>query len=89
MWEALGQWLDRRKELAKNSSPREWLQRWDGCALILAGVPHAPGPVGLMFGRTEWCDNLRQAHGNVSWLGESVNRTGKSGAPKRDLYLPV
>lgn len=88
MWEALGYWLDRRKELPKSANPREWLQRWDGCAVIFTDMPYAPGPVGLMFGRTDWCEELRKAYPEVHWLGESVSRTGKPGAPKRELYLP-
>lgn len=87
LWEALGHWLDYRKELPRTAGPREWLQRWDGCAVILSGLPFVPGELGLMFGETDWCQRLQQEYPQVSWIGESVSRTGKPGAPRRNLYL--
>ena len=88
LWEALGYWLDHRKPLPKNHVAREWLQRWSGCAVVLHAVtPDAP-EVGLAFGDLAWCDEIRDAQPNVSWLVESVARTGKPGNPTRKLSLP-
>jgi ABC-type lipoprotein export system ATPase subunit len=89
LWEALGHWLDHLKELPRNAPAREWLQRWDGSAVILSGLPFVPGELGLMFGETEWCQRLLEDYPRVDWIGESVTRTGQRGAPKRTLYLHV
>ncbi|WP_075793404.1 ATP-binding protein [Massilia putida] len=85
LWEALGYWLDYHKELPKNAAAREWLQRWDGCSVILSGVPFVPGKLGLMFGETEWCERLQKDYPDVTWIGEFVSR-GKPGTPKRTFY---
>jgi energy-coupling factor transporter ATP-binding protein EcfA2 len=88
LWEAAGYWLDHRKQLPKGHIAREWLQRWGGCAILLEGIPHTKKPVGLIFGEQTWCEALQAKTPNVQWLGESVSRTGKRGAPKRELILP-
>lgn len=88
LWEAAGYWLDHRKQLPKSHAAREWLQRWGGCAVLLNGIPNTEQPVGLIFGEQTWCETLLAKTTNVHWLGEAVSRTGKPGAPKRELYLP-
>lgn len=88
LWDASGVWLDQRKPLPRNHIAREWLQRWSGCAVILEDIPDLDGPLGLIFGEKQWCDELCSNHSCETWLGESVSRTGKPGAPKRDLFLP-
>lgn len=95
LWTALGEWLDGRKALPKNAHTREWLQRWGGCAVVLSDVPHIPsrqdgqdGLLAIVFGETGWVEKLRASMSEVQWIGESVSRTGKPGAPKRDLLLP-
>lgn len=88
LWEAAGYWLDQRKQLPKTHATREWLQRWGGCAVLLEGIPNSTHPVGLIFGEQTWCESLLEQNTNVHWLGESVSRTGRPGAPKRELFLP-
>jgi predicted ATPase len=88
LWEALGYWLDHQKIMQRNHIAREWLQRWNGCGVILTEVTHAEMPIGLMFGDLTWCEKLKKSHPNVSWIGEGVARTGKQGNPKRELFLP-
>jgi energy-coupling factor transporter ATP-binding protein EcfA2 len=95
LWSALGEWLDNRKPLPKNAHTREWLQRWGGCAVVLSDVPHIPpqqngqgGFLGVTFGETNWVERQQASLPEVLWVGESVSRTGKPGAPKRNLLLP-
>lgn len=87
LWEAFGYWLDHRAKLPRNLQAREWLQRWGGCAMIVSDVPFLGKPLGLMFGDDDWCSTLRERHDSVTWIGESVSRTGNPGAPKRELLL--
>jgi energy-coupling factor transporter ATP-binding protein EcfA2 len=88
LWEALGYWLDHGKPLPKNHVAREWLQRWGGCAVVLQAVSPDVPLVGLAFGDLAWCDKIRAKQPDVSWLVESVARTGKPGNPTRNLSLP-
>lgn len=95
LWQALGEWLDTRKPLPKNAHAREWLQRWGGCAVVLAGVPGVPslpdgsaGLLGILFGETSWAEEIQKNRPEVRWIGETVSRTGKPGAPKRDVLMP-
>ncbi len=90
LWEALGYWLDQRKALPQKNESRQWLQRWDGIALILEDLqPFTSGSVGLVFGTQDWVEDLQIKHPNTHWIGESVARTGKPGQPKRSLYFPT
>jgi predicted ATPase len=88
LWEAFGFWLDYRKALPKNNSTREWLQRWGGCAVVVDGVPGVSQPVGLIFGELDWTESLEKQYPEIMWIGESVERLGKRGAPRRQLLLP-
>ena len=88
LWEALGHWLTQRKPLPKNHFAREWLQRWDGCAVVLHGATDAGPVVGLVFGELAWCAQLQSSLPSVEWIGEGVARTGKPGNPKREVFLP-
>lgn len=88
LWEALGHWLDHRKSLPRNHVAREWLQRWDGCAVVLEDAFPNGQPVGLVFGDLVWCEMLCGQHQGVAWIGESVARTGKPGNPKREMFIP-
>lgn len=101
LWEALGYWLDQRKALPQKHDAKQWLQRWGGLALILEDLDElipktgqseiqwdTPFRIGLIFGSRDWCEKLQQEHPHVFWIGESVERTGKPGQPKRSLYLP-
>ncbi|WP_047248549.1 ATP-binding protein [Chromobacterium subtsugae] len=88
LWEALGYWLDQRKNLPKSHASREWLQRWGGCAVILDAVLADAPAIGLLFGEQAWCEQLMKQHPQVAWIGESVARTGKPGNPKRELLIP-
>ncbi|MEZ6938805.1 AAA family ATPase [Aeromonas sp. S12(2024)] len=96
LWLALGDWLDGRKPLPKNANTREWLQRWGGCAVVLSDIPNVPHPktekaglLGIIFGETTWVEQVQTQLPDVQWIGESVSRTGKPGAPKRDLLIPA
>ena len=88
LWEAAGYWLDQRKVLPQKNSPREWLQLWGGCAVLIEGLPYLDQPLGLFFGEQTWCEQLHNQHPEICWLGETISRTGKPGAPKRELHLP-
>jgi energy-coupling factor transporter ATP-binding protein EcfA2 len=87
LWEALGYWLDQRGTLPKSLQAREWLQRWGGSAIVLSEMSFSNRSLGLMFGEANWCGSLQQMYPDVDWIGESISRTGKPGAPKRDLHL--
>ena len=88
LWEAAGYWLDHRKQLPQKHISRNWLQRWSGCAVLLEGIPHTQQPVGLIFGEQTWFGTIQANNPYVDWLGENISRTGKPGAPKRELFLP-
>ena len=88
LWDALGYWLDHRKSLPKNHATREWLQRWGGCALILDQLSFTEQTVGLLFGDLNWCNQIQKQNAGVRWIGEGVSRTGRPGAPKREMFMP-
>lgn len=93
LWEALGYWLDQRKALPQKHESKQWLQRWGGFAIVLDDISDflpsdSPEKIGLMFGSMSWCEELQNKASDVSWIGESIERTGKPGQPKRSLYLP-
>lgn len=88
LWEAFGHWLDHRKSLPQKSPAREWLQRWEGLAVIFADVGHVPTKLGIIFGSSSWAKSIVEAHHNVVWIGETVEHTGMVGKPKRTLLMP-
>lgn len=89
LWEALGYWLDQRKALPQKHESRQWLQRWEGIAVVFENLqPFTSDSVGLVFGNMDWVEAMQAKHSNTHWIGESVARTGKPGQPKRSLYLP-
>ncbi|MCK5681793.1 ATP-binding protein, partial [bacterium] len=56
-----------------------WLRKWDGLAIIMDGIqPFSNNPVGLFFGSQDWFETLQKKNPNVTWLGESSNRPGKT-----------
>ena len=89
LWEALGIWLDTRKALPQTKNPREWLQKWGGVAMILSDTPMMANEVGIIFGEALWCEKLKEQLPGIQWIGESVERTGKPGKPKRTLSIPT
>lgn len=90
LWEAAGWWLDQQKLLPQSHPTRTWLQRWGGVAVVFNGIhPFTDQSVGLLFGEQEWAESINVSHPDVSWIGETVARTGKPGKPKRDLLLPT
>lgn len=92
LWEALGYWLDQRKALPQKHEAKQWLQRWDGMAIVLEGVAVGANvegrTVGLIFGNMVWCEKIQAVTQGVEWIGEAIERTGKPGQPKRALYMP-
>lgn len=88
LWDALGVWLDTRKILPQARNYREWLQKWGGVAMILTETSLTEENVGIIFGDAVWCENLKTRFPETKWIGESVERTGKPGKPKRTLYMP-
>lgn len=88
LWDALGYWLDHNKALPQRHHSYEWLQRWEGCAVILQGVGNIGDDVGLIYGELSWCESLIAKHGEVAWIGEGSARTGKPGKPRKELFLP-
>ena len=89
LWEALGIWLDTRKSLPQTRNPREWLQKWGGVAMVLSDTPITANEVGIIFGEALWCEKLKEQLPGIQWIGESVERTGKPGKPKRTLSIPT
>lgn len=92
LWEALGYWLEHRKALPQKQEAKQWLQRWDGMAIVLEDVAVSGNvenrTIGLVFGNMAWCEKIQKATQGVYWIGEAIERTGKPGQPKRMLYLP-
>lgn len=93
LWDALGYWLDHRKALPQKHEAKQWLQRWGGIAVIFEdisdlGPAGAPKKIGLILGAMNWCERIQEKTSDVSWIGESIERTGKPGQPKRQLILP-
>lgn len=93
LWDALGYWLDQRKPLPQKHEAKQWLQRWGGMAIVLEDMsdilpPESQQKIGLMFGGMSWCADIQRKHTDIAWIGESIERTGKVGQPKRSLYLP-
>jgi len=88
LWDAFGYWLDKRKQLPLSHSSREWLQSWGGCAVIFENIPDTTLFLGLVFGELSWCQKIKDENPHVIWVGEGVSRTGKPGAPKKELFLP-
>lgn len=88
LWDALGIWLNTRKILPQTRNPREWLQKWGGVAVVLSETSITEGSIGILFGDSAWCEKLKKQLTDVQWIGESVERTGKPGKPKRTLYMP-
>lgn len=88
LWEAFGSWLDHRKALLQKSPAREWLQRWDGMAVIFAEVGNDSSKLGIVFGSTSWAKSIIESHDEVIWIGETVEHTGLAGKPKRTLLMP-
>lgn len=69
LWDAAGYWLDQRKVLPKTNKAREYLQRWDGIAIVLDGDnPLFNQPVGIFYGPIDWVSELIKQHQNVDWL---------------------
>lgn len=90
LWEAAGWWLDQQKLLPQSLQTRTWLQRWGGVAVVFNGIhPFTDESVGLLFGEQEWAESIKASLPGVSWIGETVARTGKPGKPKRDLLIPT
>ena len=90
LWDAMGLWLDQQKLLPQSHQTRTWLQRWGGVAVVVNGIqPFTDQSVGLLFGEQEWAESIKARHPSVSWIGETVTRTGKPGKPKRELLLPT
>ncbi len=90
LWDAVGYWLDNRKKLPARNSTRKWLQQWGGIAIIVKAIPHTTSLVGIVFGDSSWFDALRPNYPtDMQWIGESVQRTGKPGKPKRTLHVPT
>lgn len=90
LWEAAGWWLDQQKLLPQSLQTRTWLQRWGGVSIVFNGIqPFTDQSVGLLFGEQEWVESIKASHLGVSWIGETVARTGKPGKPKRDLLIPT
>ena len=88
LWDALGYWLDHRKSLPQKHESREWLQRWDGFAVVLDSLePFYNEPVVVLFGTQEWSRETLLGYDNVAWIGETFTR-GNIGKPKRELHLP-
>ena len=57
LWEAAGYWLDQRKVLPQKNSPREWLQLWGGCAVLIEGLPYLDQPLGLFLANKPGVNN--------------------------------
>lgn len=88
LWDALGFWLDQRKILPQKHESREWLQRWDGFAVVLENMnPFYSEPVILFFGTQEWSQNALAGYEHTAKVGEWFTR-GNIGKPKRELLLP-
>ena len=74
IWEAIGYWLDNRKNLPnKNTSNKKWLQQWGGIAIILTELPDISTPVGLVFGKRAWFNEIRAQHPKIQWIGEVIS----------------
>ncbi len=89
LWDALGIWLDSRKTLPQTKNPREWLQKWGGIAVELSETSFTNGTIGIFFGDAAWSEQLKSKSPDIQWIGESVERTGKPGKPKRTLSIPT
>lgn len=88
LWEAVGYWLDQRKQLPQKHESRTWLQQWGGFALLLDGVtPFYEGEVAVLFGPREWKEEVFSEYGDLIEIGETFTR-GNIGKPKRTLHLP-
>jgi len=88
-WDATAYWLDHRKPLPQKHEAKQWLQQWDGVAVVMDGIPpFYEKSVGLVFGSMDWVDKLQKQHSEITWIGESIARTGKPGQPKRTLLIP-
>jgi len=88
LWDALGYWLDQRKSLPQKHESREWLQRWEGFAVVLNSLePFYTEPVVVLFGTQEWSKETLLGYDNMARIGETFTR-GNIGKPKRELHLP-
>lgn len=88
LWTSFGHWLHHRKSLPKSHPDREWLQRWGGLAVLLQDLPFDAPPMMLVFGERAWIDRLTEQYPEYQQVGESIERTGKRGAPARKLLWP-
>ncbi len=94
LWDAAGYWLDQRKVLPKTHKSREWLQRWDGIAVVFDHIlPSDIKPVGIIFGNVFWVNDVLEAHKDINWLvGEFIRPDRKKEllhnfTPESNQYL--
>ena len=70
LWNAFGHWLHARKPLPNRNRDREWLQRWEGVAVILEDLPYQAPPLVLVCGTPEFSDELQRKYPNHVFIGE-------------------
>jgi len=79
LWEASGYWLDQCKVISKIEPACSWMSKWGGCAVVLDEVYIGSGPVGLVFGDSQWFEKIQKKTSDVTWIGEITQSTGKAG----------
>ena len=88
LWIAFGHWLHSRQILPRVNTEREWLQHRGGVALLLDELPFDGPSLVLVFGDKAFVDQLQQDFPDSYFVGETVARRGKRGAPARKFLWP-
>lgn len=75
LWEAFGFWMDQRKFLPAKHAAMNFLQRWQGVAVVFDHLePVTSEPVGLVFGVEPW---FRELHNCIREFIGSVSHMNK------------
>ena len=88
LWDVTGYWLDNRRVLQKSDLRHNWLQQWAGIAMILTDLPHVKTSIGIFVGERSWLEGLDTKHKGIEWIGERLEKKGKSGIARRNLVIP-
>jgi len=89
LWDASAYWLDHRKVLPQKHEAKQWLQQWDGVAVVMDGMhPFHHKPVAFVFGSLSWISALQQKHTDISFIGETIVHKNQDAPPKRALLIP-
>lgn len=83
LWEAFLYWNKHHTTIPKNHISYNFLNEINGISMVLSNTLFIKGKVGILYGETAWCNQIKQKHQDIIWFSEEKVSYG------HQLFLPL